>query len=119
MYTSAKPYFYGTGRRKSSVARVRIYPGTGNITINGRDVDDYFGLETLKLIITFHTTTDAMAMESACKAAGADGRLIPVPQSISAGCGLAWSAKPESEQALLALMLGAALSFQDIHICLI
>ena len=51
MYTSAKPYFYGTGRRKSSVARVRIYPGTGNITIYGRDVDDYFGLETLKLII--------------------------------------------------------------------
>ena len=51
MYTSAKPYFYGTGRRKSSVARVRIYPGTGKITINGRDVDDYFGLETLKLII--------------------------------------------------------------------
>ena len=45
------PYFYGTGRRKSSVARVRIYPGTGNITINGRDIDDYFGLETLKLII--------------------------------------------------------------------
>ncbi len=51
MYTSAKPYFYGTGRRKSSVARVRLYPGTGAITINGRDVDDYFGLETLKLII--------------------------------------------------------------------
>ena len=51
MYTSAKPYFYGTGRRKSSVARVRVYPGTGAITINGRDVDDYFGLETLKLII--------------------------------------------------------------------
>ncbi len=51
MYTSAKPYFYGTGRRKKSVARVRIYPGTGAITINGRDVDDYFGLETLKLII--------------------------------------------------------------------
>ena len=51
MYTSAKPYFYGTGRRKSSVARVRIYPGTGKITINGRDVEDYFGLETLKLVI--------------------------------------------------------------------
>ncbi len=51
MYTSAKPYFYGTGRRKKSVARVRIYPGTGTITINGRDIDDYFGLETLKLII--------------------------------------------------------------------
>ena len=50
MYTSAKPYFYGTGRRKSSVARVRVMPGTGVITINGRDIDDYFGLETLKLI---------------------------------------------------------------------
>ena len=51
MYTSAKPYFYGTGRRKKSVARVRLYPGTGVITINGRDIDEYFGLETLKLII--------------------------------------------------------------------
>ncbi len=51
MYTSAKPYFYGTGRRKKSVARVRVYPGNGNITINGKDIDEYFGLETLKLII--------------------------------------------------------------------
>ena len=51
MYTSAKPYFYGTGRRKKSVARVRVYPGTGVITINKRDIDDYFGLETLKLIV--------------------------------------------------------------------
>ena len=51
MYTSAKPYFYGTGRRKKSVARVRIVPGTGVITINGKDIDTYFGLETLKLIV--------------------------------------------------------------------
>ena len=51
MYTSSKPYFYGTGRRKKSVARVRIVPGSGAITVNGRDVDDYFGLETLKLIV--------------------------------------------------------------------
>ena len=51
MYESAKPYFYGTGRRKKSVARVRIYPGSGSITINNRDIDDYFGLDTLKLII--------------------------------------------------------------------
>ncbi len=51
MYTSAKPYFYGTGRRKKSVARVRLYPGTGEITINGRSIDDYFGLETMKLIV--------------------------------------------------------------------
>ena len=50
-YTSAKPYFYGTGRRKKSVARVRLYPGSGAITINGRDIDEYFGLETMKLIV--------------------------------------------------------------------
>ena len=50
-YTSARPYFYGTGRRKKSIARVRIYPGTGSVTINGRDIDNYFGLETLKLIV--------------------------------------------------------------------
>ena len=46
-----KPYFYGTGRRKHSVARVRVYNGTGKMTINGRDINDYFGLETLKLLV--------------------------------------------------------------------
>ncbi len=46
-----KPYFYGTGRRKNSVARVRVYNGTGKITINDRDIEEYFGLETLKLIV--------------------------------------------------------------------
>ena len=52
MYQSKKPYLYGTGRRKSSVARVHLFPnGTGSITINGRDIDDYFGLETLKLMV--------------------------------------------------------------------
>ncbi|MCC8196243.1 MAG: 30S ribosomal protein S9 [Ruminococcus sp.] len=51
MYESKSAYFYGTGRRKSSVARVRLYQGTGKVTINGRDIDDYFGLETLKLIV--------------------------------------------------------------------
>ena len=52
MYKSKKPYHYGTGRRKSSVARVHLFPnGTGSITINGRDIDEYFGLETLKLIV--------------------------------------------------------------------
>ena len=51
MYESKQPYFYGTGRRKHSVARVRVFEGTGNITINGRSIDEYFGLETLKLIV--------------------------------------------------------------------
>ena len=51
MYESKQKYFYGTGRRKHSVARVRVYNGSGNITINGRNIDDFFGLETLKLIV--------------------------------------------------------------------
>ena len=51
MYESKNPFYYGTGRRKHSVARVRVYEGTGKITINGRDINDYFGLETLKLIV--------------------------------------------------------------------
>ena len=46
-----RPFFYGTGRRNSSVARVRLYNGSGAVTINKRDIDDYFGLETLKLIV--------------------------------------------------------------------
>ena len=67
-----KPYFYGTGRRKSSVARVRIYNGTGKVTINDRDIDDYFGLETLKLIVrqplTLTGTTDKF--DIVCRVAG-------------------------------------------------
>ena len=47
----AKEQYYGTGRRKSSVARVRLVPGNGKVTINGRDIDDYFGLDTLKVIV--------------------------------------------------------------------
>lgn len=46
----AKVQYYGTGRRKKSVARVRLVPGNGNLTINNRSIDDYFGLETLKVI---------------------------------------------------------------------
>ncbi len=49
--SKAKAKFYGTGRRKSSIARVYLVPGSGNITINKRSIDEYFGLETLKLIV--------------------------------------------------------------------
>ena len=48
---TAAAKFYGTGRRKSSIARVYLVPGTGKITINKRDIDEYFGLETLKVIV--------------------------------------------------------------------
>ncbi len=51
MYESKVKFYYGTGRRKHSVARVRLYPGSGKITINDRSIDEYFGLETLKLIV--------------------------------------------------------------------
>ena len=71
MYDKA-PYFYGTGRRKSSVARVRVYQGTGKVTINDRDIDDYFGLETLKLIVRqplVATETD-QKFDIVCRVAG-------------------------------------------------
>ena len=47
----ASEKYYGTGRRKSSVARVYLVPGTGKVTINKKDMDEYFGLETLKIIV--------------------------------------------------------------------
>ncbi len=67
-----KPYFYGTGRRKSSVARVRVYSGTGKITINNRDIDDYFGLETLKLIVRqpLNLTETTEKFDIVCSVAG-------------------------------------------------
>ena len=72
MYESKQPYFYGTGRRKHSVARVRVYEGTGKITINGRDIDDYFGLETLKLIVRqpLVATATEGKFDIICKAVG-------------------------------------------------
>ena len=67
-----KPYFYGTGRRKSSVARVRVYNGTGKITINDRDIDDYFGLDTLKLIVRqpLALTGNTDKFDIVCRVAG-------------------------------------------------
>ncbi|MBU5627623.1 DUF3343 domain-containing protein [Oscillibacter sp. MSJ-2] len=53
--------------------------------------------KTLKLIVTFHTTVGAMAMEKWCKEEGVPGRLIPVPRAISAGCGMCWMARPEEQ----------------------
>ena len=67
-----KPYFYGTGRRKSSVARVRVYQGSGKVTINERDIDDYFGLETLKLIVRqpLAITDNTGKFDIVCRVAG-------------------------------------------------
>ncbi len=67
-----RPYFYGTGRRKSSVARVRLYNGTGKVTINGRDINDYFGLETLKVIVRQPLVLTALTekFDIECRVAG-------------------------------------------------
>ena len=72
-----------------------------------------------KLVITFHTTTAAMAMERVCRDCGGEGRIIPVPGSISADCGLAWCAKNDSEDALLALMVQHNIVPQGIYHCLV
>ena len=69
MYES-KPYFYGTGRRKNSVSRVRVYPGTGKITINGRDIDDYFGLATLIVRQPFAVTATEGKFDVICTVKG-------------------------------------------------
>ena len=72
MYESKVKYYYGTGRRKHSVARVRLYPGNGTITINGRGIDDYFGLDTLKLIVRqpLALTENPENMDIVCTVAG-------------------------------------------------
>ena len=86
-YQSAIPYFYGTGRRKSSVARVRIIPGTGNVTVNGKDVSEYFGLETLKKLINqpFAATKTEGTFDVICnvKGGGVSGQAGAVRHGIA------------------------------------
>lgn len=73
----------------------------------------------IKLIITFSTTTDAMAMEYACNANHMEGRLIPVPEIITAGCGLAWCALPEQKQVILDFIENRNLNYEKFIDCLI
>lgn len=72
-----------------------------------------------KLVVTFYTTADAMAMEQVCREQQAEGRLIPVPKSISAGCGLAWCAGSECRDALKQIMQNAGIHEEDMRECLI
>ena len=67
-----RPYFYGTGRRKKSVARVRLYQGTGKVTINDRDINEYFGLETLKVLVRQPLALTGLAekFDIECRVAG-------------------------------------------------
>lgn len=73
----------------------------------------------LQLVVTFHTTADAMAMEQACKEQQAPGRLIPVPRAISAGCGLAWCAGLECREILKGIMRSAGIQEEDMHECMV
>ena len=73
----------------------------------------------LKLVVTFHTTADAMAMEKTCKEKNAPGRLIPVPRAISAGCRLAWCAALEEREAILSVMGEAGIESEALHECMV
>ena len=68
------------------------------------------------LIITFATTTQAMAMESFCTRENLPGRLIPVPREITAGCGLSWKAKPEEQQMLTEKLMEAGMVWQQMAV---
>lgn len=73
----------------------------------------------LRLVVTFHTTADAMAMEKACRTQEVPGRLIPVPRSISAGCGLAWCAPLTEREKLCSVMAGQGIGPEGLHECLV
>jgi len=67
-----KPYFYGTGRRKKSIARVRVLPGSGAVRINKKDINEYFGLDTLKFIVNqpFGVTNTVGKFDVMCTVVG-------------------------------------------------
>ena len=75
--------------------------------------------QELRLIITFHCTTDAIAMEKSCKAVGAPGRLIPVPRSLSASCGLSWCAELSSRTFLEEILHAQEIQPEGIYECMI
>ena len=73
----------------------------------------------LKLVVTFHTTADAMAMEKACKEHGVPGRIIPVPRAISAGCGLAWCAELDERDQISDVMKRVGIQEEDMLECMV
>lgn len=73
----------------------------------------------LKLVVTFHTTADAMAMEKACKEQAIPGRIIPVPRAISAGCGLSWCAELSDREQIVAMMKKTRIEEEEIHECMV
>ncbi len=72
-----------------------------------------------RLIVTFYTTADAMAMEKACKEQAVPGRIIPVPREISAGCGLAWCANPDDRDQVTDLLARVGIEAEEIRECMV
>ena len=68
------------------------------------------------LVITFKTTTQAMAVEKYCQSHGLPGRIIPVPREITAGCGLSWKAAPEDQESLTAGLTESGLGWQEMYV---
>ena len=87
MAKSEKIVYCGTGRRKSSIARVRIIEGSGKITINGKDIDEFFGLETLKVIVrqplTVTNTTDKYDVICSVQGGGFTGQAGAIRHGIA------------------------------------
>lgn len=73
----------------------------------------------MKLVVTFHTTADAMATERVCKKENFPGRLIPVPRELSAGCGLSWCTGEEYEEQMAALLDANKIEREGIFHCLV
>lgn len=72
-----------------------------------------------RLVVTFHTTADAMAMEKACREQNVPGRLIPAPGSISAGCGMAWCASPEDRERVLQVLSDRGIEKEAVQECML
>ena len=122
MYES-KAYFYGTGRRKHSVSRVRLYPGTGKVTINNRDIDDYFGLDTLKVIVRqpFEVTNTAGQFDVVCTVSGGgvSGRrfCLRISRSVLRAAGRHGQNHHDNEQQSEHFLHFCFLLFSDMSIC--
>ena len=94
--------YYGTGRRKTSVARVRLVPGDGKVTINGRDMEEYFGLKTLELIVrqplNLTDTVDKYDVIANVKGGGASGQAGAIRRHHARPDGTRWRASPGAEK---------------------
>ena len=67
-----------------------------------------------KILVTFYTTAEAMATEKACREAGLEGRLIPVPREVSAGCGFVWCASPEYREKTEEVLKEKEIEYEEI-----